>query len=310
VPYRLTPRSGLTALRAGWEPVEPPRRPVVIINPRSGDGKAALLDLADRARERGIEPVVLGPEDDLGDVVTSALDDGADGLGMAGGDGSLALVAAQAAERDVPFVCVPAGTRNHFALDVGIDRHDVIGALDAFTTGLERRIDMAEINHRPFLNNVSLGIYGEAVRHEGYRDAKIRTILQTVQEVLGSTTSATGLLVTDDRSCRHDSPLVVLISNNPYTLDEPLVRGSRPRLDTGRLGIVVVDRPDAGRPRLRTWTAPSLDVAAGTPVSAGVDGEAVTLRPPLRCTIRPAALRVRISSHHPGFSPSALLAPR
>jgi diacylglycerol kinase family enzyme len=312
VPVGLTVSSRLTALRADWHTVDPPRHPVLLINPRSGGGQAARMDLAARAHDGGIEPLVLGADGDLGKLVDAALERGADALGMAGGDGSLALVAARAAERDIPFVCIPAGTRNHFALDLGIDRHDPIGALDAFKTGMERRIDMAEVNGRPFVNNVSLGIYGEAVQEAGYRDAKLRTILKTMQEVLSSTASAPGLRVSDDRAHRHDSPLVVLVSNNPYALDEPLVQGSRPRLDTERLGIVVMDAPDARRHPLRQWTAPTLEVAASIPgtVPAGVDGEAVRLQPPLRFRTRPGALRVRISSEHPGFSPAALLAPR
>ena len=143
---------------------------------------------------------------------------------MAGGDGSLATVAAAAAERDLPFICLPAGTRNHFALDLGIVRHDLIGALDAFTEALERRIDMAEVNGRPFLNNVSLGIYGDAVQRSAYRDAKLRTMLDTVHEVLSSTAPTPELLVTDDLARRHTSPLVVLVSNNEYALDQPLAR--------------------------------------------------------------------------------------
>ena len=312
MPVGLTVSSRLTALRADWQTVDPPRQPVLLINPRSGGGQAARMDLAARARDRGIEPVVLGADGDLGQLVDAALDHGADALGMAGGDGSLALVAASAAERDIPFVCIPAGTRNHFALDLGIDRHDPIGALDAFRTGMERRIDMADVNGRPFLNNVSLGIYGEAVQDAGYRDAKLRTILKTMQEVLSSTASTPALRISDDRANRHDSPLVVLVSNNPYALDEPLVQASRARLNTQRLGIVVMDPPGARRLALREWTAPSLEVAASglATVPAGVDGEAVPLQPPLRFTTRPSALRVRISSEHPGFSPAALLMPR
>ena len=300
----------LGALRGEWERVAPPRRPVLLINPRSGGGKAVRAGLAGRARERGIEPVVLGPKDDLTALIAKAVDSGADVLGMAGGDGSLAPVAAAAAERDLPFVCLPAGTRNHFALDIGIARHDLIGALDAFTEALERRIDIAEVNGRPFLNNVSLGVYGDAVRRPGYRDAKLQTILGTIDEVLSATTAAPGLLITDDMGHQHTSPLVVLVSNNAYALDQPLVHGSRPRLDTGRLGIIVLDRPGAGRPPVSAWSTPSLEIAASAPLPAGLDGEAVTLLPPLRYTTHPAALRVRISRHHPGLSPSALLSSR
>ena len=280
---------------------------MLLINPRSGDGKAVRAALAQRARERGIEPVVLGPGDDLAALAAQALDGGADALGMAGGDGSLATVAAAATERDVPFICIPAGTRNHFALDLGIVRHDLVGALDAFTDGLERRIDLGEVNDRPFLNNVSLGIYGEAVRQAGYRDAKIRTMLQTVDEVLTATVVAPGILITDNRAHQHTSPMVVLASNNPYAVDHPLVVGSRPRLDTGRLGIIVVDRIGAGDSPVFAWSASSVHIAATDPLPAGVDGEAFTLQPPLRCTTRPGALRVRIARHHPGVSPSFLV---
>ena len=95
---------------------------------------------------------------------------------MAGGDGSQAIVAAMAAEAGLPYACIPAGTRNHFALDLGVDRDDVVGALDALVDGRERRVDLAEVNGRVFVNNVSLGVYAEAVQREGYREAKLRTI--------------------------------------------------------------------------------------------------------------------------------------
>lgn len=307
----------LRALRAEWERVEPPRQPVLLINPRSGEGKAARAALADRARERGVEPVVLGPGDDLATLVAIAVDKGADALGMAGGDGSLATVAAAAAQHDLPFICLPAGTRNHFALDLGVARHDLLGALDAFTAGVERRIDMAEVNGRPFVNNISLGVYGDAVQRSGYRDAKLQTMLDTLHEVLSSTVPTPELLITDDLARPHTSPLLVLVSNNEYAVEQPLARGSRPRLDGGRLGIIALERPrgvpgrsNVERPQVSAWSAPSLEIAATAQVLAALDGEAVTLRPPLKCTTRPAALRVRISRHHPGASPAALLSPR
>ena len=164
---------------------EPPSHPVLLYNPRSGDGKAARFALADEAKRRGIESVELKPGDDLEQLVRAAVERGADGLAMAGGDGSQAIVAMIAAELDLPYACIPAGTRNHFALDLGVDREDVVGALDAFVNGGERRVDLAEVNGRVFVNNVSLGLYAEAVQRAGYREAKIRTLLDTVPEVMG-----------------------------------------------------------------------------------------------------------------------------
>ncbi len=262
--------------------------------------------IADRARERGIAPISFGAADDLSALVTRAVDGGADALGVAGGDGSLAIVAAAAAKRHVPFICVPAGTHNHFASDLGISRYDLIGSLDAFADGLERRIDLAEVNGQPFLNNVSIGVYGDAVQRPGYRDAKLRTILETLNRVLSSAAPAPEIEITDADGHRHRSPLVVLISNNPYTLIGPRLAGSRARLDTGRLGVIVFERPGSEPPALATWTASSATVSADAPMPAGLDGEAVTLRPPVHCTIHPGALRVRISAHRPGISASAL----
>ena len=141
-----------------------PQRAVLFFNPKSGGGKAERFNLADEARARRIEPVELKKGDDLAELVAAAIGRGADGLAMAGGDGSQALVAAAAAERDLPYACIPAGTRNHFALDLGVDRDDVVGALDAFVDGGERRVDLAEVNGKVFVNNVSLGLYAEAVQ--------------------------------------------------------------------------------------------------------------------------------------------------
>jgi diacylglycerol kinase family enzyme len=296
--------------RRGWRPADPPRRPVLFVNPRSGDGAAARAGVAERARGLGIEAVVLTPGQSLAALVQAAVADGADALGMAGGDGSLAVVAAAATEHDLPFACIPAGTRNHFALDVGVDRHDMPGALEAFTDGVERRIDVAEVNGRMFLNNISLGIYGDAVRHPGYRDAKVRTLLETAQEVLGPSAQAPDLWLIDDAGREHRRLAIVLVSNNPYALDRPLLRGTRPALDTGRLGIVVLDMPGDRPPPLgRGWSSPDLEVNAPAPVHAGADGEEADLGPPLRFAIRPAALRVRISSRHPGASPSGRFPP-
>jgi diacylglycerol kinase family enzyme len=281
-----------------WAAADPPQRPVLFLNPRSGDGKAARAGLAERAGELGIDVVALRSGDDLAALVDDAVARGADALGAAGGDGSLAVVAAAALAQDLPFVCVPAGTRNHFALDVGVDPGDLVGSLEAFTDGVERRIDVAEVNGRLFLNNVSIGIYGDAVRQPAYRDAKARTLAQTAAQVLGPSGPAAGLELVDDRARAHRDPAVVLVSNNPYSFDPPRAPGTRPALDSGRLGVVVLDRPAPGQTAARAWTAKQLEVIAAAPVHAGIDGEAVDLTSPLRLVIRPGTLRVRISSRH------------
>ena len=229
--------------------VAAPRRPVLFFNPKSGGGKAERFSVAAEARARGIEPIEFGPPWDLERLVRDAVARGADGLAMAGGDGSQAVVAAIAAELDLPYACVPAGTRNHFALDLGVDRDDVVGALDAFVDGGEHRVDLADVNGRVFVNNVSLGLYADAVQRKGYRDAKLRTLLDTVPEVLGPEGSGLDLRWTGPDGHEHRSGAAILVSNNRYRLGRAVGSGTRPRIDDGLPRDHGRRRPD--RPRQR-----------------------------------------------------------
>ncbi len=217
-------------------PARPPAHPVLLYNPKSGGGKAERFSLADEAAKRGIESIELTRGADLEQLVRDAVAGGADALAMAGGDGSQAVVASVASELDLPYACIPAGTRNHFALDLGVDRDDVVGALDAFVEGGERRVDLAEVNGRVFVNNVSLGLYAEAVQRDEYRDAKIRTILNTVPESLGPDSEGLDLAWTGPDGERERSGAALLVSNNRYRLGRAVGSGTRPRIDAGVLG--------------------------------------------------------------------------
>jgi diacylglycerol kinase family enzyme len=284
---------------------------VLFYNPKSGGGKAEKFHLAEEARARGIEPIELKLGTDLEQLVRGAVAAGADALAMAGGDGSQAVVAMVAAERGLPYACIPAGTRNHFALDLGVDRDDVVGALDAFVGGREKRVDLAEVNGRVFVNNVSIGLYAEAVQREGYREAKLRTILDTLPEVLGPEGKGLDLRWNGPGGPEHSSGAAILVSNNRYRLGRAVGSGTRPRIDDQLLGIAVASPPGGGQ-RLaerpwQEWSAPAFEVDADGPIAAGIDGEAVTLDAPLRFRVLPAAMRVRIADAHPGASPSAAM---
>lgn len=291
-----------------------PGRPVLFFNPKSGGGKAEEFDLASEAGSRGFKTVELTKGADLRELVLAEVEAGADGLAMAGGDGSQAVVAEIAAEHDLPYACIPAGTRNHFALDLGVDREDVVGALDAFVDGGERFVDLAEVNGQVFVNNVSLGIYAEAVQKDEYREAKIKTLLDTLPEVVGPEGEAPELEWESPSGKQHQSGAAILVSNNKYRLGKAVGSGTRPKIDDGKLGIAILADPVTAGRRLRRfqtpwrdWSAPTFEVGADQEVAAGIDGEAVTLTPPLKFRIRPGVLRVRIARQHPGASPSAAI---
>jgi diacylglycerol kinase family enzyme len=309
---------GHAAARVAFQPyvhlpvADPPQQPVLFVNPWSGGGKAAKVKLAAEASARGIRTVELRRGDDLEQLVRDAVAAGADGLAAAGGDGTQAIVATAAAEHGLPYACIPAGTRNHFALDLGVDRDDVVGALDAFVNGGEHFVDLGEVNGRVFVNNVSMGLYAEAVQSKGYRDAKIRTLLDTAPTVLGSEGSQLDLRWTSPDGVAHPSAATILVSNNPYRLGRAVGSGTRPRIDTGKLGIAVVRAPGEDSSQgtesslLRQWSTLTFQVDSTHPVPLGIDGEAVVLEPPIRFRIRPGVLRVRIAPQHPGASPSAM----
>jgi diacylglycerol kinase family enzyme len=249
---------------------------------------------------------------DLEQLARDAIAGGADCVGMAGGDGSQALVASIAIEHDLPFVCVSAGTRNHFALDLGIDREDPRLSLDAFRDGIERRIDYATVGDRLFVNNVSLGIYATIVQEEGYREAKSETTKAMLPDMLGRTQEPFDLQFTEPSGVQVDGAFLIQVSNNPYVMGATLDASQRRRLDTGTLGIVAISARTGSeaaqvfalsalgqRRRSRYWhefTGAHFEVRSRSGKAyAGVDGEALELSTPLEFQIHPRGLRLLVS---------------
>ena len=318
-------RKALASQPVPGVPVDPAQHGVLIINLKSGGGKAVRFGLIEECRRRGIDPIVLQAGDDLVELARGAVDGGADVIGVAGGDGSQALVASVAMSADVPLVCVPAGTRNHFALDLGLDRDDVVAALDAFDAAVERRIDLADVNGRVFVNNVSLGVYGKIVQSPEYRGAKGRTTAAMLSELLGPAAEPFDLRFDGPDGSTRNGAQIIQVSNNPYVLTSLAGFGSRARLDTGHLGVAAADiklptdiaalltAESLGQlDRFSGWTEWATDdlrVDSDAPVEAGVDGEAEILQPPLEFRSLPGALRVRIATSAPGYSPAALKPP-
>ena len=307
-------RGVLAPYRAVELAVEPPSRPFLIMNPRSGGGKVVRFGLREKAESLGAEVAVLaGPGTvDVAQLARDAVARGADLLGVAGGDGTQALVAAVAAEHDVPLLVISAGTRNHFALDLGLDREDPSTCLEALRDGVEVRVDLGDVHGRPFVNTVSFGAYAAIVERPEYREEKLKTTLDLLPDLL---TSAAGpRLVARADAVTMQGPQALLVSNNPYNTGDVAGLGRRPRIDGGVLGVIGVRAANAVQAArmLRGRKAAGLTLvvadevvvdADAAEIPAGVDGESVRLATPVRCRVQPGALRVRVPRDRPGVPP-------
>jgi diacylglycerol kinase family enzyme len=287
-----------------------PRTPWILMNPRSGGGKVGRFGLVGKAEAAGCRVALLDVGQDVTELARQAVAEGADLLAVAGGDGTQALVAEVAARHDVPFMVVPAGTRNHFALDLGLDRDDPAAALEALVDGAELRVDLGYAADRVFVNNASFGMYAFVVTDPAYRDAKARTTLRTLPGLLTGE-EAPRLRARADGTCV-DGLQALLVSNNPYGRAVDAARpGRRERLDSGLLGVVcvrvastaqaarIVRGPGSGG--LIRLSAGEVVVEADTAtLPVGIDGEHVVLPSPVVCRSAPGALRVRVPRRRPG----------
>jgi diacylglycerol kinase family enzyme len=294
---------------------------VVVMNPRSGGGKVARFRLVERAQAAGAQVLLTGQGQDPASLAAAAIAEGASILGVAGGDGTVAAVAAVAAEARRPLVVIPAGTRNHFARDLGLDIRNPALAVAALQTGDPTLVDLGRVGSRVFVNNVSFGAYADALLTPGYREAKARTFAEIAPGYLGGQQWVNATVDTPYGPV--ECPQVALVSNNPYHISTLRQLGRRFALDTGQLGGIVLKQPAGAPPpdplpRLHrelerqghagppgegviTWTAARITLhGTAAHLPAGIDGEAVLLDLPVVCEIRPRALQVLLPTTDEG----------
>ncbi|MER6153748.1 diacylglycerol/lipid kinase family protein [Streptomyces hirsutus] len=293
-------------------------------NPRSGGGKTARYGLVQRAEDMGAQVWTTSVERDAASLARNAVQQGAQVLGVMGGDGTVSAVAAVAADTGRSLVVVPAGTRNHFARDLGLDLRDPGQALDALVNGEPAQVDLGMLGSRVFVNNVSFGMYADALLEPGYREDKPRAFATVAPDYLKGGQWVEARVDTPRGTV--EFPQVVLISNNPYHLATPRWLGRRFSLTTGQLGAIVLKRPAQAPPDLLrhlrdelrqhkrgagppdegiiVWSAPGITLHGDVRhLDAGLDGEAVRLPLPVLCAIRPGALRVLLPKDRPGAPP-------
>jgi diacylglycerol kinase family enzyme len=285
-----------------------PRQSSLIINPKSGDGRATKAHLADIAKSQGISAIVMQPGQDLVELAETALRNGAQVLGISGGDGSLGVLAGVAMKHNVPLVVLPGGTRCHFARDIGLNPETIIDALAGFQ-GVERRVDVGIIGERVFLNNASFGLYAHIIGHEDYRENKLDVTTRITRDLISSEQPYYALQFRDGagKAWRHAAQVLVGVNRyETFKLDE---LGKRKRLDEGILQMIAIRALDnrllkllggsidlaRSNPAISQWTSREFTVSDPSgQVRVGIDGESVTLPSPVRVHIKPQALRLMV----------------
>jgi diacylglycerol kinase family enzyme len=288
-------------------------RPMLIINPKSGDGRAIRAGVDTVARSRGIRVIITKKGDNIEELAQRAVQRGADVVGVSGGDGTLGAVAKVALEHKLPLVVLPGGTRCHFARDIGLSPERIVDALEGFW-GVARQVDVGVMGERVFLNNASFGAYADIVDHPEYRKHKVATSRKVLQELLDGRRSAYDLHFRDGTGVRHTTAVQLFVGVNPYHALSLLELGRRELLDTGKLQITALTALDdatmrqlmgtltfrhgagAALPRnLLQWTTDRfrLDSTAGR-IVAGVDGEREQYNTPVKIGIIPKGLTVMV----------------
>ena len=215
--------------------------PFLLINAGSGGGRKQDSIVA-VAADLNLDHHVVEPGDDFDTVLSAALERGADLLAAAGGDGTLCAVANVAMDHDLPMAVVPAGTRNHFALDLGLDLEDPGGVLRAcLSSGFERRVDVGTVNDTTFLNNASFGLYATAVGADDYRRHKVSAFTKAAREAISTdkggqarlSLSVPGSALTE----LGPGTASVMIVNNAYAPTFAANGRLRPQLDAGQIWV-------------------------------------------------------------------------
>jgi diacylglycerol kinase family enzyme len=285
------------------------KNPYLIINPKSGNGRAIKAHIGELAKKQGISVLMTQKGGSVEDIAREAADAGADVLGISGGDGSIGAVAKVAIERNLPMVVLPGGTRCHFARDLGLDPKRITDSLASFT-GIERRIDAAKINNRIFLNNASFGLYADIVDQPHYREHK----LEASRRVLGSIVQGSKKLydLQFARGKLHfKNAAQVLVGINRYNTMNLFELGHRERLDEGVLQVTALTQLDnnsarqllksvsidqltkQSKPEFYQWVDNSFTVESkNEKIVVGVDGEREEFKTPVNIRVIPGALRI------------------
>ncbi len=285
---------------------------VVLVNAQGGSAATVTpVQLREAFAAAGVEALVEAvPGIRLTDAARAAADGGVDAVVAAGGDGTINAVAAAVVGTEVPLGVLPLGTLNHFAGSLGVKTLD--DAVAVIAGGTTRRVDVAEVNGRIFLNNSSIGLYPRIVRE---RDEQRETLGRGKWRAMVSASWKTFLRlrvmrvrIEVDGGVRERDVSFVFVGNNEYQMNL-FDLGRRAALDAGVLSLYVptstarsaivrmmfralVGRLDQSRHFETMKVREAWIDTDRSSIRVARDGEVEMMAPPLHYQVRPGALEV------------------
>jgi diacylglycerol kinase family enzyme len=279
---------------------------VVLVNPHSGPEETSASDIAERFPGSRIHEIE-------GHHVRRQVEDAIaatkspDFVAVAGGDGTIRCAAGVVVGTDLPLLPIPAGTRNHFAREVGIPTLDDAGSAAGGSVVL---IDVGEVNGEVFVNNANLGIYPRIVRERTEHQKRFSKQTATLVAAWRQVRAIHKFTVKVDGEASYRA-WMVFVGNGRYG-SSLLDLADREALDDGILDVRIL-RADGRLARLRVALAlltgrmeaspmtvidevrsMTLDVVGRSKVDVALDGELVSLSTPLRFRCRARELRVLV----------------
>ena len=267
----------------------------LVVNP--GGGSADGVDL-DGVRVRELEE-----GEDLDAVLRGLADEGLAVIGVAGGDGSVGCAANVACDRDRVLWVVPGGTLNHFARDLGLTTPEE--ALESLAAGRIARVDMGEAGAVGFVNNASIGVYGDLVRRRESLEHRMPKRLALLVAAARTLRTATAMDLSIDGE--HRRAYLVFAGNNSYsgaglTARDSLQQGLldvRVLSGDGRLPRLsalwaILTSPHGGSRWLTQTLRSEVTVRLAAPARLAHDGEVQDVSGEIVFRSRPRSLKVLV----------------
>ncbi len=275
------------------------RKLQVIINPAAGVGRPILQALNTGLKDTGVEwdVSITHKAGDAERLAREAVENGADIVGVHGGDGSVMEVASALRGTATPLAIFPGGTANVMSVELGIPSADIDASIDFIAKGsyTTRRIDMGKVNDRLFLLRIGIGLEADMMKSADQEIKNRFGILAYAFSALNEMRNLTPTLyrVRVDGELHEIEGISCMIANSGNVAIGGLTLSKKIDISDGSLDVVIFRRADLAAmitvsaavvsptaeatdsPQVVHYQGREIVVEADPPQTISIDGEVI-----------------------------------